>query len=89
MTSAKIVVAQPRRLAATGVAGRVAEERGESRPGVDSVGYIVRGDTAVCNDTRLLFCTFGILLRQLQSDGALDNVNFIVIDEVHERYVMI
>ena len=89
LSSAKIVVAQPRRLAATGVAGRVAEERGESRPGVESVGYVVRGDTAVCNDTRLLFCTFGILLRQLQSDGALDNVSHIVIDEVHERCVML
>jgi ATP-dependent RNA helicase DHX57 len=83
--SAKIVVAQPRRLAATGVAGRVAEERGETRPGVGSVGYVVRGDTAVCRDTRLLFCTFGILLRQLQSDGALDSISHIVIDEVHER----
>jgi ATP-dependent RNA helicase DHX57 len=85
LTSAKIVVAQPRRLAATGVAGRVAEERGEIRPGVASVGYVVRGDTAVCNDTRLLFCTFGILLRQLQSDRALDSISHIVIDEVHER----
>ena len=81
----KIVVAQPRRLAATGVAGRVAEERGEARPGTGSVGYAVRGDTAVCESTRLLFCTFGILLRQLQCEGALESVTHIVIDEVHER----
>ena len=45
---AKIVVAQPRRLAATGVAARVANERGEDRPGIGSVGYVVRGDTAIC-----------------------------------------
>ena len=82
---AKIVVAQPRRLAATGVAGRVAQERGEAKPGTGSVGYVVRGDSAMCKSTRLLFCTFGILLRQLQCEGALDNITHIVIDEVHER----
>eukprot|EP00980_Cylindrotheca_fusiformis_P005590 scaffold1184_cov132-Cylindrotheca_fusiformis.AAC.11 len=82
---AKIVVAQPRRLAATGVAGRVAQERGEGKPGTGSVGYVVRGGSAYCNSTRLLFCTFGILLRQLQCDGALDCITHIVIDEVHER----
>ena len=70
---------------ATGVAGRVAEERGETQPGTGSVGYVVRGNSAFSKDTRLLFCTFGILLRQLQSDGALDSITHIVIDEVHER----
>jgi HrpA-like RNA helicase len=70
---------------ATGVAGRVADERGENQPGRASVGYVVRGDSAFCKDTRLLFCTFGILLRQLQSEGALDSITHIVIDEVHER----
>jgi ATP-dependent RNA helicase DHX57 len=39
----------------------------------------------MCQHTRLLFCTFGVLLRQLQCDGALDNITHIVIDEVHER----
>lgn len=39
----------------------------------------------MCKSTRLLFCTFGILLRQLQCEGALDNITHIVIDEVHER----
>ena len=81
----KIVVAQPRRLAATGVAVRVAEERGESKPGVGSVGYSVRGDSAVGMNTRILFCTYGILLRQLQSAGALDSITHVIIDEVHER----
>jgi ATP-dependent RNA helicase DHX57 len=67
------------------VAARVADERGESKPGSASVGYVVRGDSAICKNTRLLFCTFGILLRQLQSEGALDCITHIVIDEVHER----
>ena len=84
-SASKIVVAQPRRLAATGVAARVAQERGEEKVGTGSVGYVVRGDSAFCKDTRLLFCTFGILLRQLQCDGALDCISHIVIDEVHER----
>lgn len=82
---AKIVVAQPRRLAATGVADRVANERGESEPGTGSVGYVVRGDVAMCKSTRLLFCTTGVLLRQLQSDNALACITHIVVDEVHER----
>lgn len=76
---------QPRRLAATGVANRVANERGESEPGTGSVGYVVRGDVAMCNSTRLLFCTTGVLLRQLQSDNALACITHIVVDEVHER----
>jgi len=83
----KIIVAQPRRLAATGVAARVADERGESEPGVGSVGYVVRGDSKISNNCRLLFCTTGVLLRQLQSDGALDCITHIVIDEVHERHL--
>ena len=84
---AKIIVAQPRRLAATGVAARVADERGESEPGLESVGYVVRGDSKISNNCRLLFCTTGVLLRQLQSDGALDCITHIVIDEVHERHL--
>ena len=83
--TSKIVVAQPRRLAATGVAGRVANERGETEAGTGSVGYVVRGQSAVCPQTRLLFCTTGVLLRQLQNQGALDCVTHIMVDEVHER----
>ena len=82
---AKIVIAQPRRLAATGVASRVANERGENKPGVESVGYVVRGDSALNDRSRLVFCTTGVLLRQLQSEGALDSITHIVVDEVHER----
>ena len=83
----KIVVAQPRRLAATGVAARVAAERGESKPGTASVGYVVRGDVAMCANTRLVFCTTGVLLRQLQSDGPLDSITHVIVDEVHARHL--
>jgi ATP-dependent RNA helicase DHX57 len=67
------------------VASRVAEERGERSPGIDSVGYVVRGESAICNRTRILFCTTGVLLRQLQNEAALDCISHIVVDEVHER----
>uniref|UniRef100_A0A7S2WP36 RNA helicase n=2 Tax=Eucampia antarctica TaxID=49252 RepID=A0A7S2WP36_9STRA len=83
----KIVVAQPRRIAATGVASRVASERGENKPGTASVGCVVRGETAVCDSTRLLFCTTGVLLRQLQDKNALSAVTHIIVDEVHERHL--
>jgi ATP-dependent RNA helicase DHX57 len=63
----------------------VADERGELQPGTGSVGYVVRGNSSFSKNTRLMFCTFGILLRQLQSEGALNSVTHIVIDEVHER----
>jgi len=83
----KIIVAQPRRLAATGVASRVALERGEPAPGKASVGYVVRGDSKMCASTRLMFCTTGVLLRQLQSQNALENISHILVDEVHERHL--
>jgi ATP-dependent RNA helicase DHX57 len=82
---AKIVVSQPRRIAAIGVANRVATERGESKAGVGSVGYMVKGDSASCDRTRLLFCTTGIILRQLQNEHSLHAITHVVIDEVHER----
>jgi ATP-dependent RNA helicase DHX57 len=67
------------------VATRVAEERGESKAGIESIGYVVRGDSALCDRSRLVFCTTGVLLRQLQNKNALDCITHIVIDEVHER----
>lgn len=85
--STKHVSSSFSRLAATGVATRVAVERGESQAGIGSVGYSVRGDSKNCASTRLMFCTTGVLLRQLQSQGALDNISHIIIDEVHERHL--
>jgi HrpA-like RNA helicase len=81
--AANIIVAQPRRVAAVSIARRVAEERGE-RVG-DTVGYQVRGDSAVSKRTRLTFMTTGVLLRKLVGDPALTGVTHIFVDEVHER----
>jgi ATP-dependent RNA helicase DHX57 len=54
---------------------------------VDSVGYVVRGDSALNSRSRLIFCTTGVLLRQLQREAALDCITHIVVDEVHERHL--
>ena len=78
-----IIVTQPRRLSAMAVAERVAAERCE-RVG-QTVGYSIRLESKVSRDTRLLFCTTGILLRRLQSDPDLNGVTHVVVDEVHER----
>ena len=45
----------------------------------------MRLDAASCRDTRLLFCTTGILLRRLAGDPALLAVSHVLVDEVHER----
>jgi ATP-dependent RNA helicase DHX36 len=65
------------------VAERVAAERGEKIGA--TVGYSIRLESKVSKDTRLLFCTTGILLRRLQSDPDLSDVTHVVVDEVHER----
>ena len=83
-----IICTQPRRIAATSVARRVAEERAERLQ--DSVGYQVRFDSKLPK-TRgsISFCTIGILLRQLQHapDDVMDSVSHLIIDEVHERSI--
>jgi len=78
----RVVVTQPRRIAATGVATRVASEYGCNLGG--TVGYAVKGDSKVSQDTRLMFCTIGVLLRAL-NDGGGEGLDWIVVDEVHER----
>ena len=78
-----VIITQPRRLSAIAVAERVAAERCE-RVG-DTVGYSIRLESKQSRDTRLLFCTTGILLRRLQSDPDLEGVSHVIVDEVHER----
>ncbi|KAJ2440598.1 helicase, partial [Coemansia sp. RSA 2440] len=85
-----IVCTQPRRISAIGVAARVASERAEdinAQRGGSVVGYAVRGESRQSRDTRLLFCTTGVLLRMLVSTPDLETVTHVVCDEVHERSV--
>lgn len=78
-----IVVVQPRRLACTTVAARVAEEHKLAIG--DEVGYIVRYDGQVSLKTKLLFVTDGVLLRFLERDPNLSWASVVIFDEFHER----
>ncbi|KAL2652355.1 hypothetical protein R1flu_020483 [Riccia fluitans] len=79
----RIICTQPRRISAISVAERVAAERGEKIG--ETVGYQIRMDSQRSRDTRLLFCTSGILLRWLMSDSELMEVTHVLVDEIHER----
>ncbi|EDW05063.1 DExH-box ATP-dependent RNA helicase DExH6 [Drosophila grimshawi] len=81
----RIVVSQPRRIAAISVSGRIAEERNESLG--DTVGYIIRMESQYSNNTVLSFTTSGCLLRTLVMNGAefFASTTHLVIDEVHDR----
>ncbi|MBP3043038.1 ATP-dependent helicase HrpB [Arthrobacter jiangjiafuii] len=79
----RIVVTQPRRVAARSAARRLASLDG-SRLG-DRVGYTVRGESHTSPDTVIEFVTPGILLRRLLADPGLDGTAAVVLDEVHER----
>ncbi|KAL2904576.1 DExH-box ATP-dependent RNA helicase DExH7 chloroplastic [Bienertia sinuspersici] len=85
-----IVCTQPRRIAAISVAERVADERCEPAPGLDGslVGYQVRLDSARNDRTKLLFCTTGILLRQIAGNKSFHGVTHVIVDEVHERSLL-
>ncbi|VDZ71866.1 ATP-dependent helicase HrpB [Atlantibacter hermannii] len=79
----KILLLEPRRLAARNVAERLAELLGET-PG-DMVGYRMRGETRVGPNTRLEVVTEGILTRLIQQDPELTGIGLVILDEFHER----
>ncbi|RZU62261.1 ATP-dependent helicase HrpB [Zhihengliuella halotolerans] len=79
----RIVVTQPRRVAARAAARRLAQLTG-TRVG-DLAGYSVRGESRTGAATRIEFVTAGILLRRLLADPGLESVAAVVLDEVHER----
>ena len=79
----RLLMLEPRRLAARAVAARMAVTLGESVGG--TVGYRMRLDTRVSRDTRLEVLTEGVLTRLLQEDPALEGVAGVLFDEFHER----
>ncbi|CDZ97490.1 p-loop containing nucleoside triphosphate hydrolase protein [Phaffia rhodozyma] len=81
----RIAVTQPRRVAALSLATRVAAEQG-TKVG-QRVGHSVRFDTVVGPATRLVYCTDGMLVRELLGDPMLSQYSAIIIDEAHERNI--
>ncbi|WP_254873010.1 ATP-dependent helicase HrpB [Schaalia sp. Marseille-Q2122] len=81
----RILVTQPRRIAARAAARRLAHLIGEKVG--QSVGYSVRGDSALSATTRIEFLTPGLLLRRLHADPELPGVAGILFDEFHERHL--
>jgi ATP-dependent helicase HrpB len=80
----KILVLEPRRVAARAAARRMAELIGEAAPG-GTIGLATRLDRAVSAATRVEVVTEGLLVRRLQSDPGLDGVAAVLFDEAHER----
>ncbi|WP_454728742.1 ATP-dependent helicase HrpB [Cellulosimicrobium protaetiae] len=81
----RVVVTQPRRLAARAAARRLATLLGEDLGG--TVGYTVRGESRTSRRTRVEVVTTGTLVRRLQRDPELPGVAGVVLDEVHERHL--
>ncbi|UZH02450.1 ATP-dependent helicase HrpB [Pantoea anthophila] len=79
----RIIMLEPRRLAARNVAQRLAEQLGE-QPGA-TVGFRMRGESCVGPETRLEVVTEGMLTRMLQHDPMLEGVSLVILDEFHER----
>ena len=79
----KIIMREPRRLAARSVANRIAfllnEETGKT------VGYRIRFENKISSETKLEVVTEGVLTRMLQTDNSLSDVGLIIFDEFHER----
>lgn len=81
----RVVVAEPRRIAARAAARRMAWLLGE-RPG-ERVGFTVRGERVMGPDTVVEVVTTGVLLQRLQRDQELAGVDAVIIDECHERHL--
>ncbi|MDC0738148.1 ATP-dependent helicase HrpB [Cognatishimia sp. SS12] len=83
VTTGKILMLEPRRLAARAAAERMASTLGETVG--QSVGYRIRGDSKTSAATRIEVVTEGILTRMIQSDPELTGIGAVLFDEFHER----
>jgi ATP-dependent helicase HrpA len=79
----KIACTQPRRLAATSIAGWIAQEVGVELG--KEVGYKIRFDDETHQGTLITICTDGILLQEMKGDNLLSNYDAVMVDEAHER----
>ena len=83
LVTGRIIMLEPRRLAARAAAERMAETLGEPVGG--RIGYRIRGEAKVSRDTVIEVVTEGILTRMLQTDPSLEGVGAVIFDEFHER----
>ncbi len=83
LTAGRIVMLEPRRLAARAAAERMARTLGEAVG--ETVGYRMRGETRVSRATRIEVVTEGILTRMIQADAGLEGIGAVIFDEFHER----
>ncbi|KIO36541.1 ATP-dependent helicase HrpB [Shewanella sp. cp20] len=81
----KILMLEPRRIAARSVAHFIAARRGEAVG--QSVGFRVRGESSVSAKTRLEVVTEGVLTRMIQQDPELNGYGLVIFDEIHERHL--
>lgn len=79
----RIIMLEPRRIAARSVAARLAQQLGESIG--ETIGLRMRSESKVSAKTRLEVVTEGVLTRQLQNDPMLEGVELVILDEFHER----
>src|SRR5690606_4460133 len=85
LSGMKIIMLEPRRLAAKSIAARMASLLGEDIG--ETVGYRIRFDNRVSDQTRIEVVTEGILTRMIHSDNALEGVGMVIFDEFHERSI--
>ena len=83
LTDGRIVMLEPRRIAARAAAERMASALGE--PVGQTVGYRIRGEVKTGKATRIEVVTEGILTRMIQSDPGLEGIGAVIFDEFHER----
>ena len=83
VTDGRIIMLEPRRLAARAAAARMAQTLGQELG--ETVGYRIRGEAKIGENTRIEVVTEGILTRMIQSDPELQGVGAVVFDEFHER----
>lgn len=81
----KIIMMEPRRLAARNIAHYLAKQLGEKVG--ETVGFRIRGERQVSTKTRLEIVTEGIMTRMIQSDPELNGIDLIIFDEFHERSI--
>ncbi len=85
VVTGKVIMLEPRRLAARNIARYLAEQLGEQVG--QRVGYRVRGETKVSASTQLEIVTEGVMTRMIQDDPELDGVDLLIFDEFHERSI--